>query len=240
MRTLSVPGSRRPFAPLVGACLLVAASCGPPAPPAVVEPAVDPQQLALALEDETSLEEPLRIVFDWRLNEAGSRMRGRGVARVEPPYRARLDLFLGSGETAVRAALVDGEYRLPPGTREDLLPPPDLMWGVLGIFRPEMGIELLGGERLEGGALRLRYRYPDGSEVHYRVQGGRVTHMERLEGETVVERVELDVDEGRYPAEATYRDLTAFRELRLSRASVERVEPFPPDIWDPAAVRGDR
>jgi hypothetical protein len=56
----------------------------------------------------------------------------------------------------------------------------------------------------------------------------------------VVERVELDMDESRYPAEATYRDLTAFRELRLRRASVERVEPFPPDIWDPAAVRGDR
>jgi hypothetical protein len=64
--------------------------------------------------------------------------------------------------------------------------------------------------------------------------------MERLDGETVVERVELDMDEDRYPAEAIYRDLTAFRELRLSRASVERVEPFPPDIWDPAAVRGDR
>lgn len=223
------------------AVLAAAVAACQPAPPAVVEPAPDPQQLALALEDRTALEEPLRIVFSWQLNEAGSRMSGRGVARVEPPYRARLDLFLGSGETAVRAALVDGEYRLPPGADRDILPPPDLMWGVLGIFRPEMGIELLGAERLDGDALRLRYRYPDGTQVHYRVVDGRVRLMERLEGEHVVERVELEVNgDNRYPRQATYRDLTAFRELRLSRESVERVEPYPPDIWDPAAVRRGR
>lgn len=218
---------------LLGACTS--------APPPVVEPAPDAEQLALALEDQTSLREPLRIVFEWQLNESGSRMSGRGVARVEPPYRARLDLFLGSGETAVRAALVGDEYRLPPGAPDDILPPPDLMWGVLGIFRPEMGIEMLGAERLDGDALRLRYRYPDGSQVHYRVEDGRVRRMERMDGEHVVERVELvRTDDSPYPSEATYRDLTAFRELRLSRESVERVEPYPPDIWDPASLRGGR
>lgn len=226
-----------PYA-FVAALAVATATCTPPEP-AVVAPAVDAEQLALALEDRTRLQEPLRIVFEWDLNEAGSRMSGRGVARVEPPYRARLDLFLGSGETAARAALVDGEYRLPPGAPADLLPPPDLMWGVLGVFRPEFGIELLGAERLEGDALRLRYRYPDGTRVHYRIVDGEVRVMERLQGETVVERVEVDPsDAGRYPDEAVYRDLTAFRELRLTRESVERVEPFPPDIWDPASVRG--
>ncbi len=218
----------------------MAAACTPPEP-AVVAPAVDAEQLALALEDRTRLEEPLRIVFEWSLNEAGSRVSGRGVARVEPPYRARLDLFLGSGETAARAALVDGEYRLPPGAPTDLLPPPDLMWGVLGVFRPEFGIELLGAERLEGDALRLRYRYPDGTRIHYRVVDGQVRVMERLRDDHVVERVEVEpAAQGRYPDEAVYRDLTAFRELRLTRESVERVEPFPPDIWDPASVWGGR
>lgn len=229
---------RHVAAPFAALLLAGAAGCAPP-PPAVVEPAVDAEQLALALEDRTSLQEPLRIVFDWNLNEAGVRMGGRGVARVEPPYHARLDLFLGNGETAIRAALVDGEYRLPPGAPEDLLPPANLMWGVLGVFRPEYGIEMMGAERLEGGALRLRYRYPDGSLIHYRVVDGRVRLMERLEGDHVVERVELEVDSAsRYPLEAVYRDLSAFRELRLRRASVERVEPFPPDIWDPAVIRG--
>lgn len=225
---------------VVGFVLTTAAACATP-PPAVVEPAPDPMQLALALEDRTALQEPLRIVFDWRLNESGSRISGRGVARIEPPYRARLDLFLGSGETAIRAALVDGEYRLPPGAPQDLLPPPELMWGVLGVFRAQYGVELMGAERLEGEALRLRYRYPDDSLVHYRIVEGRVRQVERLRGDHVVERVQVElVPESRYPLEATYRDLTAFRELHLTRASMERVESFPPDIWDPASIRGNR
>lgn len=222
------------------AVLLSLAACGP-RQPAVVAPALDPEQLALALEDRTSLSEPVRVVFEWQLNEAGIRVRGRGVARIEPPYKARLDLFLGNGETVVRAALVDGELRLPPGAPEGLLPPPDLMWGVLGVFRPEFGMELMGADRMEDGALRLRYRYADARELLFGVEGGRIRHMEVLRDGHTTERVELGLEEGsRYPAEATYRNLTAFRELKLTRESVERVESFPPDIWDPSSVRTGR
>jgi hypothetical protein len=204
----------------------------------VVEPAVDPQQLALALEDRTSLTEPIRVIFGWQLNEAGVRVGGRGVARIEPPFKARLDLFLGNGATVIRAALVDGDLRLPPGAPDNILPPPDLMWGVLGVFRPRFGTELLGAERLEGGLLRLRYRYADSRELHYRVNGGDVTSLELLDGGHVVERVELATgDETRYPAEATYRNLAAFRELKLIREDLERVESYPPDIWDPGSRR---
>lgn len=161
------------------------------------------------------------------------------MARVEPPYRARLDLFLGSGETVVRAALVDGELRLPPGAREGVLPPADLLWGVLGVFRPRFGIEMMGAERLEDGDLRLRYRYPDGTDLHFFVEDGRVRTMETQQGGRQVQRVDLVLEPGsRVPVEATYRDVTAFRELRLTRESVEIVEPFPPDIWDPSSVRG--
>jgi hypothetical protein len=208
-------------------------SCGPP-PPVVLAPAVDADQLALTLEDRSSLQEPIRVVFEWQLNEAGIRVGGRGVARIEPPYRARLDLFLGNGETVVSAALVDRELRLPPGAPTDLLPPPDLMWGVLGVFRPRLGMTLLGADRLEGDELRLRYGYDDARELHYRVRDGRVQSMEVLSGTYVVERVELGQEEGdRYPAEATYRNLTAFRELKLSRETIQQVEPYPPDIWSP-------
>jgi len=154
------------------------------------------------------------------------------VARVEPPYRARLDLFLGNGETVVRAALVNGELRLPPGAPTNILPPADLMWGVLGVFRPQLGITLLGADRLEGDDLRLRYEYDDGRQLHYQVTDGRIGKMEILDGSHVVERVELEMNgEDRYPVEATYRNLAAFRELKMARESVERVEPFPPDIW---------
>jgi len=220
----------------------VTALAGCSRPQVVYVPAApDPEQVALALEDKTSLREPVRIVFDWQLNEAGMRVKGRGVARIEPPYKARLDLFLGSGETVIRAALVEGDLRLPPGAPEGILPPADLMWGVLGVFRPLVGTELLGADRLEDGALRLRYRYANARELYFRVEDGRVRSVETLQGGHPVERVELGLEEGsRYPAEATYRNLAAFRELKLTRQSVERVESYPPDIWDIALSRGGR
>jgi len=226
---------KQPFPPArtlgVVAVTILLSACAPQRP-AVLAPAVDPEQLALALEDHTSIEQPIRVVFGWQLNEGGIRVSGRGVARVEPPYKARLDLFLGNGETVVRAALVNGELRLPPGAPTNILPPADLMWGVLGVFLPEPGITLVGADRLEGEDLQLRYQYDDGRELHYRVTEGRIGMMEILQGSHVVERVELEMmEDDRYPVQATYRNLAAFRELKLARESVERVEPFPPDIW---------
>lgn len=216
---------------LAAGAAAAAAACAP-SRTVVVSPLPDAEQVALALESRTSLREPIRVVFSWNLNESGMRVSGRGVARIEPPYKARLDLFLGNGETVVRAALVDGELRLPPGAPANILPPADLLWGVLGVFRPRYGTMLMGADRLEGDELRLRYRYDDGRELLYRVSEGRIGTMELVREGSVVERVELRMAEGdRYPIEATYRNMPAFRELKLTRESVERVEPFPPDIW---------
>jgi hypothetical protein len=72
------------------------------------------------LERETPLKEPLQINFRWRLNEARQRHSGIGVARIEPPYRARLDLFTDDLESVVTAVLVDGSLVLPPGSRDDI------------------------------------------------------------------------------------------------------------------------
>lgn len=217
----------------VGACAHVAPPGSAPAlPPAHA------QQLAHSLEQRTSLSEPIRVVFGWQLNEAGTHLKGRGVARIEPPYKARLDLFLNNGETAVTAALVNGDLRLPAGTRTDVLPPPDLMWGVLGVFRPDTDTEFVGAERLKGGALRLRYRYQDGQEIDYRVVDGRVRAIElRDRGGHVAQRVELGLDgSDRYPLKATYRNMSAFRELKVTRESVERVDSYPPEIWNPKGM----
>lgn len=234
---LSMPSTSLPA---VAAALLALSACVPP-PPEVKPAAVDGEQVALALEDQTSLQEPIRVVFAWQLNEAGVRVKGRGVARIEPPYRARLDLFLGNGETVIRAALVDGDLRLPPGAPEGILPPADLMWAVLGVFRPQFGIELLGAERLAVGEVRLRYRYADARELYFGVEAGRIRTVEVLRDGHTTERVELGLEDGdRYPAEATYRNLTAFRELKLTRESMERVESYPPDIWDPNSVTAIR
>ncbi|MEQ1855950.1 MAG: hypothetical protein ABL963_05725 [Longimicrobiales bacterium] len=201
----------------------------------MIGPVGDPAGAAAELSDRTGLQEPLRILFAWELNDGGQRVEGRGVARVEPPYRARLDLFLDNGETVVSAALVDGELRLPPGSPDDILPPPDLMWGALGIFRPLGPAQLLGADRLEGEGVRLRYAYTEGKEIHYGVEQGLLSTLELLDGGRVVQRVDVAPTRSeRYPVEATYRNLAAFRELRLRRESLSVVAPFDPEIWNPA------
>ena len=216
---------------------LAAASCAPRSA-LVIAPAVDAQQTALRLEEQTRLEGPIRIVFDWELNEAGIRVKGRGVARIEPPYRARLDLFLGNNEPILKAALLGGTLIMPPGSPRNILPPPNLFWGTLGVFRPDYGAELLGGDELAEDALRLRYRYEDGKELHYRIEDGSLRRLELLDSGHVVQWVEVELDaETRYPAQATYRNLAAFRELKITRDRLERVEPYPPDIWDPIGER---
>lgn len=209
------------------------AACGP-SRLAVVGPVPDPAVTASALEERTRLEEPLQLIFEWQANDGGVRARGRGVARVQPPYKARLDLFLGNGETALRAALVDGVLRLPPEAPDDMLPPPDLMWGALGVLRPDSEAALRGGDRLEDGSVRLRYAYPDGVELHYQITEGALTRIDQIENGRVVQEVTLSfAEEGRYPTGATYRHRTEFRELRMTRESIEAVAPFDEEIWHP-------
>ena len=205
----------------------------------IVAPAVNAQQTALRLEDHTRVVDPIRIVFDWELNEAGIRVNGRGVARIEPPYKARVDLFLGNGELVLKAALLGSTLILPPGSPRQILPPPDLFWGTLGVFRPDYGAELLGGDELGEDALRLRYRYEDGKELHYRIEGGSVRRLELLDSDHVVQWVEVELNaDSEYPVQATYRNLVAFRELKITRDRLDRVESYPPDIWDPTGERG--
>lgn len=223
----------RPLVFPVLAVSLVVAACGTKRL-AVLGPIDSPGAVATELQRRTGLTEPTRIDFRWRLNEAGSRIGGVGVARIEPPYRARLDLFLDNGEGVISAALVDDDLRLPPGAPGDVLPPVDLMWGTLGVFRPVEGTTLIAGERLEEGARRLRYGYPDGDELHYELVDDTLRALEVVDGGSVVEWVRLELStNGRYPQSATYRNVADYRELRITRTSVRPSEPFDAAIWDP-------
>jgi len=225
MTRLRLLGLALPLAALAAAC----AAPPPPPPP----PTIDAQGLALRLEARGQLQEPTRIFFEWSLSDRDARFRGRGVARLEPPYKARLDLFLANGETAVRAALVGDELQLPPGAPEGLIPPAELLWGTLGVFKPSAQARLRGAEALSDGRTALHYARPDGIEVRYVVGAGGVQEVERLRDGSVVEALALGTpDDSRYPSEATYRNLAAFRELRLTRQGVEQVESYPPDIWE--------
>lgn len=218
----------------IGVSLLAALwGCGGRAEPGVVAPVQDPRGAAESLEEATAVRQPTLILFRWRMAEEGLRLSGRGVARVEPPYRARLDLFLENGEAVAVAVLVEDDLRLPVTLPGGLLPPAHLLWGSLGVFRVWPGTEVVGGEELAGGIRQIRMRLAAGDEVRYRFADEAMRSVELLERGSVVKRVELKQDGVSVPAEAVYRDLAAFRELVITRESVEHVASFPPDIWRP-------
>ena len=208
--------------------------------PPTAEPPPDPRRHVLVAEHSTRLRQPSKLVFRWSAREPDFRGSGVGVARVEPPYRARLDLFLDNGESAAVAALVGDRLSIPGDVSPALVPPPALLWAAFGVFRPGDDAEFASG-RVEGGRLEVEYALPAGDRLRFRLRGGVVRDAARLEGGAVVERITVSgersapgLEGGSYPLDATYRNLPDFRELKLELESVEHVDPFPPDIWDPA------
>lgn len=179
----------------------------------------------------TAPDRPLRAIFAWRALEADARFTGSGAARIEGPYRARLDLFGPTGDGYLSAALVGHELRLPPGMTAGQLPPPALMWAILGVVAPP-DRALLRGTRAEQGRTELYYDL-DGGLLRYEVRGERLVAAD-WEGEGVRMDVRLEgAAEGGLPREAVFRDRTSYTELQLNLERVDEVEPYPPDIWSP-------
>ena len=213
--------------------VLATVTCGG-GPPGSPIPVLNVDQVVSRIEDDNPFPTPTRVVFEWSIREPNLRLDGLGVARLEPPARARLDLFLENGESVLMAALVDDELRVPEGTPLQVVPSPPLLWASLGVFRPGRGVVLLGAEAIDDNRIRLRYRLPDGDELRYEMENGRLTGVELRHDGSAVHRVALD-REGpeELPSEANYRNLSSFRELRITVETVERVESYPSDIWYP-------
>jgi hypothetical protein len=177
---------------------------------------------------------PVQITFDFRLREADLRFSGRGVARVQPPYRLRIDLFSPRGESLFRAALVGSELRVPLGVPLDLAPPPALLWAALGVFRPDAELRLLGGRGSGQGATTLHYGGDAAEELRFLLVDGGLSRAEILEGGHLIEEVDLEFDASRETVEETvYRNRALFVELTFTLRSVENVDAFPDEIWDP-------
>ncbi|MBI4544559.1 MAG: hypothetical protein HY703_05130 [Gemmatimonadetes bacterium] len=222
-----------PAAAAALALLGIAASllaCAPPGTAGQPAPASVEHDLVAA----SAPARPLRILFDWTVREREARFSGRGVARIEPPYRARLDLFGPRGETYLSAAVVEAELRLPPFAAAAPVPPPPLLWSALGVFRPPPDAELVSA-RQQGEALHLEYR-EGGFRWRFAFEGGSLRQAEwewpGKERQSVLLKGEAA---GRLPREAVYRDWTAFVELVLTLDKADDVEPFPPEIWTPGA-----
>lgn len=230
-------GSRGAVARLAALLSALAATVGCASSPLHSAPALARADLDAQVRvagEASRIDRPVQLTFAWRAREPGFRDDGIGVARVEPPDKARLDLFLDNGETAATAALVSDDLRVPAGLPLELVPPPALLWAALGVFRPGDGVESLEGRRADT-AMELRFGLPGGNLLRFRMHGLRVVEAAVLEEGAEVERVVIawSGEESAYPAEATYRNLRDYRELELKLESFEHVDPFPPYIWNP-------
>lgn len=204
--------------------------------PSVPIPQADALGMALRALEVTRPENPIRILFDWRVKEADLRFNGRGLARVEPPYRVRLDLFTPGGETLFQAALVEGILRIPPWAPRELAPPPALLWAALGIFRPDPDLGLLKGREGGEGGVILLYGGDDDVELRFRLKDGSLTRAELYRKGHLAEEVDLSLDTSTGEVvETVYRNHALFLELTFSLESSENVTTFSPDIWYPGS-----
>jgi hypothetical protein len=218
----------KPFHAATVIVVAILAGCATHAPPTTVDPATAATAVAA-----TQPDRPLRVIFEWRALEGEARFNGRGVARIEPPYHARLDLFGPRGDTYLSAALVEDQIRLPPGVQAVQIPPPALMWAVLGVVWPPEDAALVG-TREEPGRAELYYDV-DGGSLRYVLEDG-LLRSARWDGAGRRMTVELRGQAGYgLPTQAVFRDQAAMTELMLNLESVDEVDTHSPDIWWPAS-----
>lgn len=212
---------------LVAACAGRAAA---PVPGNGPGPASIDTAAATTAASENRLDGPVRVVFDWSLQEREGRFSGQGVTRVAPPDRARLDLFGPRGEGYLSAAFIGGEVLLPRNVQSAPLPPPELLWSALGVFQPPPGATLVA-TRNAAPRLTLEYTAAD-QRWRYDFENGTLRSVEWTapgnNRRTVV--LEGSSDHG-LPARAVYRDWPAFVELRMNLKEASSVDGFPPDTW---------
>jgi hypothetical protein len=234
---------RRPFlratrGGLLAALVAAGAACAPQLPSVPSgPPAADPRAVETELVRATTPDGPRQVNFTWELDEAGSRVRGRGVVRAEAPDRLRLDLFGPRGETYLAAALVGESFRVPPAVAERFpLPSPALLWGAMGVVRPPAGGRLAGATAT-GGAASLRYELDGGETLELGAEAMRVRTLRRSGGSGALESVSISYSPAGALRRAEYRDRGAYRTLVLNVESITDAAPFPPATWLPDAAR---
>jgi hypothetical protein len=219
---------RPPLAPTPLGAGGTAAPAGPASP--------TDAELARAAIAATTPRTPVQLVFDWKLRDRDARFSGQGVARIEAPYRARLDLFGPRGESYLSAAIVDASLRVPEALRERaaMVPPPALLWSALGVVAPPADGRLTGVRR-SGGETRLEYLRGD-ERWRFTLVDQRLRSAELDRPGAARQAVELKGTGALgLPKQAVFRDYATFRELTLTLDRAHEAQSFPPDIWSPGA-----
>lgn len=212
---------------------LLAGACAPAArlPEAAGAPAPDPGAVEARVRRATTPAAPRQVAFTWELDEAGARIRGRGVVRMEAPERLRLDLFGPRGETYLAAALVGEEFRMPPAVAGRVaLPSPALLWGALGVVRPPAAAQLAAAATV-GDSATLRYSAGNGETIEFLAEGSLLRTVRRLGKSGALESITLAHTPEGAPRRAEYRDWGAYRTLVLSIESVTDAAAFPETTW---------
>ncbi|NJD11475.1 MAG: hypothetical protein FIB01_13930 [Gemmatimonadetes bacterium] len=219
---------RRPAAGFLLAIGLAACASAPPATRAAAPATVD-STLADSSQRATAPRRPQQVGFEWSMTDRDARFSGKGVVRLAPPYRARLDLFGPRGEAYVIAVLDGEELRLAPAGATELLPPAAFLWASLGVFRRPM--QPLTATRRTGSGVELAFA--DGAErwrFQLAAEGLRQVEWQGPDGGRRTVELTGHADQT-LPQRGAYRDWVAFRELNLTVTGVEDVDGFSEDIW---------
>lgn len=158
------------------------------------------------------------------------RFSGQGALRVEPPYKARSDLFGPRGETLMRSVLLGDSLLVPPGFPVSIVPPTALSWATIGVLRQPPGSTL---ERTSSTNDTLAIGYVRGQERWlFKLVNWRVRYAEWTGPGSGRQTVELRGNAAHgLPTEAIYRDWAAFRELKTTLEQVNESSAFPPETW---------
>ena len=164
-----------------------------------------------------------QIVFDWEYSDQDMTGKGNGVARVASPDSARLDFFLAGGFAGGAAVLIEDSLQLPGiDLFRRLIPPPTLMWAVLG--RSAFPVTRDTAVRRQDGLLRVDL----GNPVQWRAtfRSDSLVRLDHVEGGRVVEWIEHLPDH-----RIEYRQETARRTLKLQITRIDTVGSFDASIW---------
>ena len=80
-------------------------------------PILDQDQAVLRASRDNPFPNTSQVIFRWSVREPDLRLEGMGVARLQHPDRARLDLFMENGEAVLAASLVEDQLRAREGTQ---------------------------------------------------------------------------------------------------------------------------
>lgn len=180
------------------------------------------------------------IEFQWTYRGREGRFSGEGGLRINPPDSVRLDLF-GPGWSGVQSAVLVEDAVVYVGEQRVRLPPPTFLWAMFGIFKPPE--EATPEAFRRGDRSVLGYRLSMRERVLFEFDtGGRLLEAELREGERTMQTIRLERADARAagrgwqpPAEARFRHIREFHEVRVEVREARRHEAFKREIFEVVA-----